>query len=141
MRIETEGTNRDVVVNEICSDAAATEDWIEFYNSGVVNADLTGTVVGDDLEEMVLISDLSTELVVPAGGFLVVYTETEDGVGFGIKKDGSETLYFALTEVAPALSFEVPESEGEDLTYGRTTDGGETWENGMTASPGSSNGQ
>ena len=130
-----------VVINEICSEASATEDWIEFYNSGSVNADLSGTVIGDNVDEMVLVSDLSAELIVPAGGFLVVYTETEDGVGFGIKKDGSETLYFALTEVAPALSFEVPTSEGEDLSYGRLRDGGDNWENGMIGTPGASNAQ
>lgn len=131
------------VLNEVCANASATEDWVEFYNPGADDADLTGAMIGDDSYDMHLISDLSEEVIVPAGGYLVVYTKVEkDGIeiGFGLKKDGSENLYFTVPNADAIDLLAIPEAE-EDLTYGLNPDGGSNWVNGLIASPGESNAQ
>ena len=78
---------------------------------------------------------------VPAEGYLLVMTKVvlEDGseIGFGLKKDGSETLF--VTMFTDGWSVEVPESLGEDLSYARMPNGEFTWENGVVATQGAAN--
>ena len=97
--------------------------------------------IGDDEADMVSIRDLVENATVPAGGYLVVMTKValEDGseIGFGLKKDGSETLF--VTMFTDGWSVDVPESLGEDLSYARTPNGAFEWENGVTATPGAEN--
>ena len=129
------------MVNEICADASATEDWIEIYNPTAEDVIVADWTIGDDEAEMVAIGDLVEDATVPAGGYLLVMTkvELEDGseIGFGLKKDGSETLF--VTMFTDGWSVEVPESLGEDLSYARTPNGAFEWENGVTATPGAEN--
>ena len=86
-----------VVINEISIDPTDTEDWIEFYNPTTEDAEIGEWLIGDDLEELYSVSQLSADIIVPAGGFLAIYTkiidENEEELGFGIKKDGTETLF------------------------------------------------
>ena len=129
------------MVNEICADASATEDWIEIYNPTTEVVNVADWTIGDDEAEMVAIGDLVEDATVPAGGYLLVMTKValEDGseIGFGLKKDGSETLF--VTMFTDGWSVEVPESLGEDLSYARVPNGEFTWENGVVASPGAAN--
>ena len=61
---------------------------------------------------MVAIGDLVEDATVPAEGYLLVMTKValEDGseIGFGLKKDGSETLF--VTMFTDSWSVDVPES-------------------------------
>ena len=129
------------MVNEICVDASATEDWIEIYNPTAEVVNVSDWTIGDDEAEMVAIGDLVEDATVSAGGYLLVMTKValEDGseIGFGIKKDGSETLF--VTMFTDGWSVEVPESFGEDLSYARMPNGEFTWENGVVATPGAAN--
>ena len=54
-----------------------------------------------------------------------------------LKKDGSESLFVHMADTV--WSVDVPESVGEDTSYARIPDGGETWENGVAATPGVTN--
>ena len=148
---ETEDTGEDpqaelakVVINEISIDPTDTEDWIEFYNPTTEDAEIGEWLIGDDLEEMYSISELSADIIVPAGGFLAIYTkiidENEEELGFGIKKDGTETLF--LLEAGLDGDVEeiiIPAMETENLTYGRVPDGSDSWENELVSSFESSN--
>lgn len=129
------------MVNEICADASATEDWIEIYNPTAEAVMVADWTIGDDEAEMYRIGDLVEDTTIPAGGYLLVMTKVmlEDGseIGFGLKKDGSETLF--VTMFTDGWSVEVPESLGEDLSYARTPNGEFTWENGVSATPGAAN--
>lgn len=129
------------MVNEICADASATEDWIEIYNPTAEDVTVADWTIGDDEAEMVAIGELVEDATVPAGGYLLVMTkvELEDGseIGFGLKKDGSETLF--VTMFTDGWSVDVPESLGEDLSYARTPNGAFEWENGVTATPSAEN--
>ncbi len=133
-----------VVINEISIDPTDTEDWIEFYNPTTEDADIGAWLIGDDIEELYSISQLSADTIVPAGGFLAIYTkmidENEEEVGFGIKKDGTETLF--LLEAGLDGDVEeiiIPAMETENLTYGRIPDGSDSWENELAPSFESSN--
>ena len=129
------------MVNEICADASETEDWIEIYNPTAEDVTVADWTIGDDETEMVAIGDLVEDATVPAEGYLLVMTKValEDGseIGFGLKKDGSETLF--VTMFTDGWSVEVPESLGEDLSYARTPNGAFEWENGVAATPGAEN--
>ena len=129
------------MINEICADASATEDWIEIYNPTAEDVMVADWTIGDDEAELIAIGDLVEDATVSAGGYLLVMTkvELEDGseIGFGLKKDGSETLF--VTMFTDGWSIEVPESLGEDLSYSRTPNGAFEWENGVTATPGAEN--
>ncbi len=129
------------MVNEICVNASTTEDWIEIYNPTDQDVDVSDWTFGDTETEMYPISDLHDDTIVPAGGYLVLMTKVvqEDGteLGFGLKKDGSETLF--VTMFSDMWSIEVPESLGDDTSYARTPNGAFEWENGVAATPGASN--
>ena len=138
---ETDTDMGVVVVNEICADASATEDWVEFYNSTDTAVDASTWMIGDDQAEMVTVGDLVTDATIPAGGFLLVMTKVvlADGteIGFGLKKDGSESLFVQMGD--DTWSTEVPEAVAEDTSYARIPDGGDVWENGVVATPAMSN--
>ena len=118
-----------------------SSDWIEIYNPTAEVVNVADWTIGDDEAEMVAIGDLVEDATVSAGGYLLVMTKValEDGseIGFGLKKDGSETLF--VTMFTDGWSVEVPESLGEDLSYARVPNGEFTWENGVVASPGAAN--
>ena len=140
---EETGTAEDgvLVVNEVSIDPADTEDWIEIYNSTDQAIDVGDWLIGDDPEEQTAISALSADTIVPADGFLVVYTKivTSEGeeLGFGLKKDGSESLFIRQGELE--LELGIPAMETENLTYGRIPDGTDRWENNLEPTPGSLN--
>ena len=59
-------------------------------------------------------------------------------VGFGLKKDGSETLFVQMGD--STWSVVAPSNDGvEDTSYARIPNGSETWENGVPSTPGASN--
>lgn len=142
---DTSETTEDVgmvVINEICVEDSSTEDWVELYNSSDIDMDVSGWMIGDDEADMVLIDDLMTDTVVPAGGFVQVFTKVvlTDGteVGFGLKKDGSETLFVQMGD--STWSVAAPSNDGvADTSYARIPNGSDTWENGVSATPGASN--
>ena len=139
---ETTELTEGVVVNEICVDDSQTEDWIELYNGTDSDIDVSGWTIGDDETDMVLIDDLLTDTLVPAGGFVQVFTkvELEDGteIGFGLKKDGSESLFVQMGD--SLWTVEAPSNNDvSDTSYARIPDGGDTWQNGVVPTPGGSN--
>lgn len=106
-------------INEICSGGT---DWIELYNAGETEMNLTGFHVQDNkgTDEEYTFPDGST---IPAKGFLVI----EEGTfQFGISGDGDaitvlDETYAKIDEVI------VPAME-DGFTYARTEDGGSSWE-------------
>jgi len=139
-----------LVINEIMPSNASTvadetgayPDWFELYNPGSTDVSLAGWTVSDDLDDPGK-HELSAELSVPAGGFLVLWADkdVEDGplhVDFNLSADGEDLgLWDADGNPADLVTFG---AMAQDLSVARVPDGSETWEVAGTATPGASNG-
>lgn len=116
-----------------------TPDWIELYNPGEVDVALDGYTVTDDLEDPSQ-HRLDPSLVVPAGGFLLLYADGgSEGahLGFKLSGDGEAVgLFFPDGSPADALRFGTVPS---NLALARTTDGDPDWVMTSSATPGAPN--
>lgn len=114
-------------------------DWVELYNPGEAEVALDGFTITDDLDEPTK-HPLDPSLVVPAGGFLLLYADSGDGalhLGFKLSGDGESIgLYFPDGSPADALQFGVIP---DNLSLARTPDGGEDWVTTTSPTPGAEN--
>lgn len=138
-----------VCINEVCSQNKACladsygvySDWIELYNPGSETADLSGCGLSDDTAEPLKFTFPSgTKLA--AGSRLIVFaskqqsTASELHTGFALSKNG-DTLTLSSPDGTALEQVTLP-TLGTDVTYGRTPDGGDTWEV-MEPTPGKAN--
>jgi hypothetical protein len=143
----------DIVVNEFMASNSASntdefggfDDWIELYNRGDEPVDLSGWHVTDNLtkpDKYVIPSGSSAVATIPAKGFLVIWCDSQTDQGplhtsFNLSGGGEEIgIYDAQGDAIVEMSFG-PQST--DISYGRTTDGGDTWAFFSPATPGASN--
>ena len=104
-------------------DDDATPDWIELFNAGTFDVDLTGFWVTDDLDEPA--KAVLGGLILPAGGHLVLIADAEDG---------AQHLPFKLDAGGDELGIYDPEGmpldritfggQLTDVASGRAPDGG-----------------
>ncbi len=112
-----------LLINEICSknvsvianDNGQYGDYIELYNPTKFNIRLSNYYVTDDLEKGPLL--VSEDAIIPAGGYFLVWTETEEQ-GFGIRSEGGETIYLLNYDSEIIDSVIIP-SLCEDTVYAR----------------------
>jgi hypothetical protein len=143
----------DIVVNEFMASNSASDtdefgefdDWIELYNRGEEPVDLSGWHVTDNLgniDKYVIPSGSSATATIQPGGFLVIWCDSQPDQGplhtsFNLGAGGEDIgIYDALGDAVVEMSFG-PQST--DISYGRTTDGGDTWAFFTDATPGASN--
>ncbi len=137
-----------VVVNELLASNAVNladpdfqqySDWVELYNAGGSPADLSGWHLTDNQNDP-LKWTFPTGTVLPAGGFLLLWTDGENTglhTNFRLSADGEElALYEPNGNLADHLSYGVQQT---DIAYGRKTDGGAAWGYFPQPSPGASN--
>ncbi len=140
----------ELYVNELMADNDTTiadeageyDDWFEIYNPGDEDVDLGGLFMTDDLADPGA-WQAPDGLIVPAGGFLLIWADNDADQGdnhatfkFGA---GGETVAIYATDgvtIIDTFDFGVQEI---DVSYGRTTDGGETLDYLTSATPGTSN--
>lgn len=106
-------------------DEEATPDWVELFNAGTFDVDISGFWITDDLDEPAK-AVLGSGLVVPAGGHLVLLADGEEG---GVH------LPFKLDSSGDALGLYDPDGQpldrinfgGQltDVAAGRAPDGGQ----------------
>jgi len=128
--------------HSITDEAGQHEDWIEIYNSGSTDADLTGMYLTD--------SPLNLKrwrfpegVMIGAGQHLMVWCdddENQPGIHTNFKL-AVEGEYIALTapdgvSIIDSISFG---GQQPDIAFGRYPDGADNW-TVMTPSPGMSNG-
>lgn len=141
--------DNSLCINEVCSQNKSCladsygkySDWIEIYNSGSSDIDVSGYGLSDK-------TDIPPRFVFPAntvirsGEHFVVFASKQESTGnelhtgFSISKNG-ENLYLSNADGTIISQIEVP-TLGEDSTYGRTPDGSDTFEI-MTPTPKSAN--
>ncbi len=138
-----------VYINEVCTQNKSCledsygiySDWIELYNAGSTEVDLSDYGLSDD-ESDPLQWTFPTGTIIAPGEHMIVFaskqssTVSEMHTGFALSKNG-ETLVLTSPQREILQKIIVP-TLGEDTTYGRTPDGGSTFEI-MTATPGSAN--
>tara|TARA_A100001011_G_scaffold400888_1_gene520788 strand:+ start:95198 stop:96004 length:807 start_codon:yes stop_codon:yes gene_type:complete len=145
--------SQNIVLNEFlagtdtcCDDGTGEiEDFIELFNPGTTAVDIGGWYATDDASELTKhqIPSDSSNTIIPAGGYLVLWAsgETSRGalhVDFKLKK-GGEFIGLVLSDgltVVDSLTFG---SQTDDISYGRVPDGGSSWSDITTPTPGTSN--
>lgn len=146
------GTNAAVTgvcINEICSQNKSCladsygsySDWIEFYNASGSEIDISGYGLSDSAAEpqKYVFPD---NTIIGAGEHFIVFASKKESVsgelhtGFSISKNG-ETILLSDPSGRVIEQIEVP-TLGEDMSYGRTPDGADTFEI-MEASPAKAN--
>lgn len=138
-----------IFVNEICASntLGATDelggfpDWIELYNPGPDDFPLAGLTITDDPEEPEKHA-LDASLVVPAGGWLLLYADghPDEGpahVSFELSSEGEEV---ALYDGGVLLSEVVFGALLTDTSMARIEDGGADFVVTPTPTPGATNG-
>jgi len=138
-----------LLINEVSSsnrtgpqDAAGnTPDWIELFNPGPDDFPLGGLTISDD-RDLPDLHPLDAALVVPAGGFLLLWADNDleegaDHLPFKLSSDGDEVGIYdggvpiARVSFGPLLA---------DTAVARVNDGGEQLTVTLSPTPGASNG-
>lgn len=136
---EIVGTSQDVYPDN----AGEYEDWIEIYNANDEAVDIGSLFITDDMTNPALSQIRQNEpdsTTIPANGFIVLFADrdTEQGVlhlDFKISSSDEQLAIVQLVGLDTVIIDQVSYEELEaDSSYGRTTDGGDTWKN-LTYTP------
>ena len=120
-------------------------DWIEIYNAGTEDVDLSGYYMCDTLDITKAYQIPSTypdSVTVPAGGFIVFYANKEEGssvlnLDFKLSGDGEQIgLWNSTGELIEGLTYT---EQITDTSYGRYTDGTDNWYFMSDFTPGAAN--
>lgn len=107
----------DVIINEIESqDAASGPDWIEVYNPGSTDADISGLIVKDDNDARNM--PIPDGTIVPAGGYLQLVDGTHFDFGLGAA-DAARLVAADGTTLIDQFSWTAHAAQ----SYGRCPDG------------------
>jgi hypothetical protein len=145
-----------LVINEFmaantscCADIASGEeefdDWIEIHNIGTTSVNIADMYMSDDINNPFgdKISDDDDEATtIPAGGYIVFWADGSTSQGalhlnFSLSVDGEDIGLFYLD--GRAIDTYTFGEQSENVSFGRTTDGGSTWQSFSTPTPGQSN--
>ena len=140
----------EVFANGTKAPDTSNPDWVEIYNAGDTEVDLTGYAVQDNLEKPAARRFVKAGLKVPAKGFLVIHTEVNndqavEGTGsFGLSTSNSDgvTLFNEKGQIVNQLYYPEP-SAGQptatpNMSWGRYPDGTDT-DGWMVPSKGTAN--
>jgi hypothetical protein len=147
---ETPSTS-EVVINEfvasntagLTDESGAFPDWIELFNAGDADADISGFVLSDDIVDPSAGHTFADDTILEPGGFLVVFCDEDVADGplhapFKLSSDGEDIgLFDADLQAIDTLTYE---PQTADVSSARSPDGGETWTQDDTPTPGATNG-
>ena len=126
-----------IVINEFLPDPNVlyTEEWIELYNPTAEDVNLTGYVLDDIVEGGGSPYTIPQGTIIIAGGYLVFNQST---VIFQLNNAGDTVNLIKPDGVTIQDSYSYS-SSSNDVSYGRSPDGSETWTTQSTPTPGASN--
>lgn len=142
----------EIHINEVMADNETTiedpseldsfEDWIELYNSGTEEVDLSGMYLSDDVEDPTQ-WQFSEGTTVAAGGHLIIWADKDEEAGLthaGFKlSNNGETLTLYHIDGMTLIDTITFKDHRNDISYGRFPDGGEVFHSMSTPTPGTSN--
>jgi len=143
---------RKVFINEICTSNLSCAfdengehpDWVELYNSGDSDIDISGWKLSDSESKRSKWS-FPQDTLIPAGGYTVVCLDgtpdKDDGIS-GLHasfrlSSGNENLFLSSKDLHPVDSVEIPKLK-YDTVWARETDGGSSFTR-MTPTPSAPN--
>ncbi len=121
------------------------DDWIEIYNTGDEAVDISGMFLTDNLSfpDKWRIPDNNTpETIIPPHGYLLIWADNEPNEGtlhanFKLSADGEEiALIDGDGNLIDSITFG---PQQPDVSYGRLSDGAESWRFFDVPSPAASN--
>lgn len=125
-----------ILLNEIQSKDPITDlDWIELYNSGDQDVDISGYMINDA-------ADPVGGFIIPSGTIITAngyYVVEQPELTISISSSG-EDVSLGDSEGTLLDLVACPASAADGTTFGRETDGAQTWLEGMIATKGSANG-
>lgn len=126
---------------DMTSGTAEYDDWIEIYNKGVTEVDLSGMYLSDDLTDPFK-SKIPAGVKIPAGGFLLFWADEQGSQGdlhlnFKLSKGGEAVgLYYIDGRRIDDKTFG---AQDDNKSFGRTVNGGTSWQQFSSPTPGASN--
>jgi hypothetical protein len=130
----------NVVINEFSTNGwKSNTDFIELYNKGTANVDLTGYHLTDD-KGIVGGDDIVLDGTLVAGGFAVIFPgDAAYAKGFGLGKSDEVHLFApdGVTEIDSYL--DLPTDTHAEPSYARTADGTGSFAKAAAATPGGPN--
>jgi len=121
------------------------DDWIEIYNAGPQAVNIGGMYLSDNKGNPFkhkIPTDNPTATTIPAGGFLLLWADGTKSQGplhldFSLANSGEDAgIYYIDGREINAYTFG---TQTENKSLGRSTNGGNTWVNFDTPTPGQSN--
>jgi hypothetical protein len=133
--------------NNIADENGDHDDWIEIYNYGSTPVDIGGMYFTDDLENLqksMMPQGFPEFTTIPPGGFLILWADKEQEQGIlhlddvKLSGDGED---IGLTDVdgTTLIDSYTFGAQTTDVSEGRMPDGGDTWQNFDTPTPGAPN--
>jgi hypothetical protein len=122
------------VINELLANEAAGEDWIELYAPGDEDLSLDGYAVTTNLGDPRL-APLPVGLVLPAHGYIVLNAAGDaaaSDIALTLPIQGDLGLFYGFSPV----ELHHYEAQSQDISAARVPDGGGTWGNDATPTPG-----
>ncbi|MCQ2191371.1 MAG: CotH kinase family protein [Paludibacteraceae bacterium] len=152
-----------LVINEVCAssdsksanadDYHSYPDWIELYNYGEKDIDLSGFIITNSKNNMVSQLPLNSNMIIKAGGYKVLWAKGDNSLGakylnFKLDNDKPSTIGLSYLNVADQIDQIKFVSHSTNYSYGRAQDNGEKWkiftmclnEDLYSATPGKANG-
>lgn len=142
-----------IFINEVMADNESTieditgefGDWVELYNPADEDINLSGYYLTDKVDDPTKyqFKPNGSEVIVPARGYLIVWTDDETWKGdkhtnFGLSKSGEFIGLYAPDGVTLVDGFEFEEID-EDISFGRSPDGSDNLVYFEETTPGSAN--
>jgi hypothetical protein len=132
----------NVTINQ--DEAGDYDDWIEIYNAGANDHDISGMYLTDDTSQTTK-WQLPAGTIVPSRGYLLIWCDDEATEGalhanFGLDALGEVVgLYDTDANSNQHVDLHVFGPQSPDVSEGRRPDGGTIWESYDPPTPGGSN--
>ncbi len=136
-----------LVINELLADNEAglldeadeAEDWLELYNRGDEPIDLAGHFISDDAEDPWSYGLPAMSLL--PGEHLLIWCDGDLDQGplhtpFRLSRGGESVVLATADAIVDQVDFG---EQVADVSFGRVTDGADTWDQCATPSPGAAN--
>ena len=121
---------QSILINEICAKNTTVDagggnyyDWVELYNPGTEDCDLSGYGLTDDAEKPYQYT-FTSGTVIPAQGYLVIYCDKKAAqgnpaiAGFGLKNEGG-VVVLSAPEDGTAVDSVTYAGLDADISFGR----------------------